>query len=256
LTAEDRDRLERGLAGETGLAAGDPLAASDRLATGDRWAAGGHLEVGSFALGHLAAHPLAPPIAAALGVSGYQLLADIAGVGAGRLGSHAFLLVAPDPDPRLPDAGPQLSLHHARLREDREASTFIQLAAQLGYLRLSGYRLVLERSGLRSKVAVIDPGTGAILIAIPERHARGPLGRGATASRLLAAARALPPAGAPADPRDSDLLRQVLVALALQDEQLGAAEAVAVAERALELVRSGAVTEAPAALEAAKRGAG
>ena len=33
----------------------------------------------------------------------------IAGVGAGRLGPQVFLLVAPDPDPTLPDAGTQVA---------------------------------------------------------------------------------------------------------------------------------------------------
>ena len=65
----------------------------------------------SFAVGHLAANPLPTGILGALGVGGYQLLADVAGVGAGRLGSQAFLLVAPDPDPALPQAGTQVALH-------------------------------------------------------------------------------------------------------------------------------------------------
>src|SRR5437763_1366030 len=55
--------------------------------------------------GYLADHPLPPGIVGALGLSGYQLLADLAGVGAGRLGPQAFLLVAPDPDPALPTRG-------------------------------------------------------------------------------------------------------------------------------------------------------
>ena len=58
----------------------------------------------SFRPGHLQAHPLPPGIVGALGLNGYQLLADVAGVGAGRLGPQVFLLVAPDPDPALPDA--------------------------------------------------------------------------------------------------------------------------------------------------------
>src|SRR3984885_5652680 len=116
----------------------------------------------SFGLGHLAEHPVPPGIVGALGLGGYQLLADVGGVGAGRLGPQAFLLVAPDPDPSLPDAGTQISLHHRRLKDEREASAFTQLAAQLGYLRLSGYRLALERAGLRSKVRLVNPATGAI----------------------------------------------------------------------------------------------
>ena len=81
--------------------------------------------------GHLAANPLPPGIVGALGLGGYQLLADVAGVGAGRLGRQVFLLVAPDPDPDLPEAGTQISLHQPRLRAESEATAFTQLAAQL-----------------------------------------------------------------------------------------------------------------------------
>src|ERR1700722_19353037 len=109
--------------------------------------------------GHLAAHPVPNGIVGALGLGGYQLLVDIAGVGAGRLGSQAFLLVAPDPNPSLPDAGTQISLHQPKLRDEREAMGYTQLAAQLGYLRLSGYRLALERSGMRTKVNIVNPAT-------------------------------------------------------------------------------------------------
>src|SRR5438270_5448027 len=122
----------------------------------------------AFEQAHLAAHPLPPGIVGSLGLAGYQLLVDIAGVGAGRLGSQMFLLMAPDPDPALPEAGTQIALHHSKLRDEAEAAAFVALAAQLGYLRLSGYRLALERSGLRSKVAVVNPATGAIVATIPE----------------------------------------------------------------------------------------
>src|SRR5207248_7229726 len=88
---------------------------------------------GAYPSGHLSEHPLPPGIVGALGLSGYQLLVDIAGVGAGRLGPQAFLLVAPDPDPALPDAGTQVSLHQPRLRDEAEVAAFTQLAAQLGY---------------------------------------------------------------------------------------------------------------------------
>src|SRR5947209_17787652 len=87
--------------------------------------------------GYLAEHPLSPGIVGALGLGGYQLLADIAGVGAARLGRQAFLLIAPDPDPANPNLGTQISLHHARLKEETEMAAFTQLAAQLGYLRLT-----------------------------------------------------------------------------------------------------------------------
>src|ERR1700759_784789 len=127
----------------------------------------------AFEQGYMGAHPLPPGIVGSLGLRGYQLLADVAGVGAGRLGPQAFLLVAPDPDPALPDAGTQIALHHTRVRDEAEASAFTQLAAQLGYLRLSGYRLALERHGLRSRVSVVDPATGAIAASIPDKHPGG-----------------------------------------------------------------------------------
>lgn len=153
----------------------------------------------SFGLGHLAEHPVPPGIVGALGLGGYQLLADVGGVGAGRLGPQAFLLVAPDPDPTLPDAGTQVTLHHRKFKDERELGSFTQLAAQLGYLRLSGYRLALERVGLRSKVAIVNPATGGIVATIPDKHPGGLLGfgGGGGAAALLAAVRTLPPAGAP-----------------------------------------------------------
>lgn len=205
--------------------------------------------------GYLQAHPLPPGIVGALGVGGYQLLADVAGVGAGRIGSQVFLLIAPDPDPALPDAGTQIALHHTRLKNEAEVGAFTQLAAQLGYLRLSGYRLTLERHGLRSRVGVLNPATGAIVATIPDKHPGGLLGFGAggnTAGRLLAAARSLPPAGAPPDLQNPELLRQVLLALALRDESVTGVEAAELADRALELTRGDAALDPPAALEAAK----
>jgi hypothetical protein len=209
--------------------------------------------------GHLAAHPLPPGIVGALGLGGYQLLADIAGVGAGRLGPQAFLLLAPDPDPALPDAGTQIALHHTRVRSDAEVAPYIQLAAQLGYLRLSGYRLAPERLGLRSKIAVVNPATGGIVATIPDKHPGGLFSRGGgagSAAGLLAVVRALPPAGAPPDLQNPELLRQVLLALALRDEEIGGAEAAELADRALELTRGNAALDPPAALEAARAAPG
>jgi hypothetical protein len=206
-----------------------------------------------FGSGHLQAHPLPRGIVGALGLSGYQLLVDIDGVGSGRLGPQAFLLVAPDPDPARPDAGTQIALHHGRLRDEREAAVFPQLAAQLGYLRLSGYRLALERAGLRSRASVVDPATGAIVLVVPDKHpGRLSLGGGAGAARLLAEARALPPAGPPPQLDDPELLRQVLLALALRDESVGGAEAADLADRALELTRANAALDPPAALAEAR----
>jgi hypothetical protein len=210
----------------------------------------------SFAPGHLASNPLPPGIVGALGLGGYQLLVDVGGVGAGRLGSQAFLLVAPEPDPSLPDAGTQIVLHQPRLKDEVEASAFVQLAAQLGYLRLSGYRLALERTGLRSKVNLVNPATGAIVAAIPDKAPGRLFGAGGSAPRLLAGIRGLPPAGPPPNLESPELLRQVLLALALRDESLGGAEAAELADRALELVRRGGGLDPPAALEAAKQDRG
>jgi hypothetical protein len=210
----------------------------------------------AFPPGHLATNPLPAGIVGALGLGGYQLLAEVAGVGAGRLGSQAFLLVAPDPDPTLPDAGTQISLHQTRLREEPELSAFTQLAAQLGYLRLSGYRLALERSGLRSKINVVNPATGGIVATIPDRHPGRLFGGGVNASRLLAGVRALPPAGPPPDTQNPELMRQVLLALALRDESLGGVEAAELADRALQLVSGDQRLDPPAALEAAKQAGG
>jgi hypothetical protein len=209
-----------------------------------------------FAPGHLASHPLPPGIVGALGIGGYQLLADVAGVGAGRLGSQAFLLVAPDPDPTLPDAGTQIALHQPRLRDEIEAIAFTQLAAQLGYLRLSGYRLALERVGLRSKVNLVNPATGGIVATIPDKQPGRLFGGGVSASRLVAGVRGLPPAGAPPDTSSPELLREVLLALALADESLSGAEAADVADRALALSAGERGLDPPALLEAAKREGG
>lgn len=210
----------------------------------------------SFRPGHLAENPLPAGVLGALGLNGYQLLADVAGVGAGRLGAHAFLLVAADPDPALPQAATHIALHQARLRDEAQAAAYVALAAQLGYLRLSGYRLAPERHGLRSKIKVVDPGTGAIPVTIPEVHPGRLFGGGAGVSRLLADVRGLPPAGPPPDAASPELLHQALLALALGDDSLGGAEAVRAADRALELVRADSSLDPPAALELAKRGSG
>jgi hypothetical protein len=206
----------------------------------------------TFEPGYLASHPLPTGIVGALGLSGYQLLADVAGVGAGRLGPQMFLLVAAEPDPNLPDPGTQISLHQPKLRDESDAFAFTQLAAQLGYLRLSGYRLSLERSGLRSKIHVVNPATGGVAATIPEKYPGKLFGGGVTASRLLATARSLPPAGPPPDTANPELMREVLLALALRDESVGGAEAADLADRALELAQRKAL-DPPAALEEAKK---
>src|ERR1700693_2155782 len=104
-----------------------------------------------FPTGHLAATPPPPGIVGALGLGGYQLLADVGGVGAGRLGSQAFLVVAPESVPGVPDPGTQIALHLKRLKDEAQANAYVQLAAQLGYLRLSGYRLALPSARPRRK---------------------------------------------------------------------------------------------------------
>jgi hypothetical protein len=207
--------------------------------------------------GHLASHPLPPGIVGALGLGGYQLLAEVAGVGAGRLGEQAFLLVAADPDPALPDPGTQISLHHQRMRDEAEVAAWTQLAAQLGYLRLTGYRLALDRDGLRTNIDLVDPATGRIAARIPARHpGRMSMRSPTSAAKLLAALRALAPAGPPPDAQNPELLRQVILALALGDEDIGAAEAVELADRAVLLVRATPALDPPAALSAARREAG
>jgi hypothetical protein len=203
--------------------------------------------------GHLASHPLPPGIVGALAIPGYQLLAEVAGVGAGRLGSQIFLLAAADPEPGNPDPGTQISLHNDRFRDESELPAWTQLAAQLGYLRLSGYRIALERDGLRSRISLVDPATGRIAAVIPARHP-GRMARKdpSTAPRLLAALRALPAAGSPPDPQDPELLRQVILGLALRDEAIGGAEAVELTDRAIALTHATPTLDPAAALAAAR----
>ena len=204
----------------------------------------------AFAQGHLASNPLPPGIVGALSLGGYQLLIDIAGVGAGRLGSHAFLVVAPEQDAH--DTGTQLALHQPKLRDEGEAMAYAQLAAQLGYLRLSGYRLALERNGLRSKVNVVNPATGGIALQIPDKQPGKLFGGGGGASKLLAAVRSLPPAGSPPDTQNPELMRQAYLALALSDDSISGAEAAELADKAFELASGDPSLDPQKALEAAK----
>jgi len=207
--------------------------------------------------GYLAEHPLPSGITGALGLAGYQLLADVGGVGAGRLGPQAFLLVAPDPDPSMPEAGTQIALHHTRLRDETEAASYVSLAAQLGYLRMSGYRLALERHGLRSRIRLVNPATGAVAAEIGDKHPGGLFSRGGgagSAAGLLAALRTLAPAGPPPDTSNPQLMRGVLLALALADDSVGGAEAADLADRALPLTAGESALEPRAALAAAKSG--
>lgn len=207
----------------------------------------------TFAPGHLQQNPLPPGVVGALTLTGYQLLVDVAGVGAGRLGPQAFLLVAPEPEDSTTPELTHISLHQTRLGTEQEALAYQQLAAQLGYLRLSGYRLALERTGLRSKIGLVNPATGAITLQIPDKHPGRLFGGGANVSSLLAAAKGLPPAGPPPDLQRPELLHQTLLALALGDESTGGAEAVALADRALELTQGDPSLDPSAALAAAKQ---
>jgi hypothetical protein len=205
----------------------------------------------AFSSGHLAEHPLPPGITGALSLGGYQLLADVGGVGAGRLGSQAFLVIAPEPGPGA-DVGTQISLHQTKLRDEVEAAAYVQLAAQLGFLRLSGYRVALERSGLRSKLALVNPASGAVAVTIPDRAGGRLFGAGATAPVLLAGAHSLAPAGPPPNLQQPEALREVLLALALADDSLDGAGAAEAADRALGLIRGDATLDPARALEAAK----
>jgi hypothetical protein len=204
--------------------------------------------------GYLEEHPLPPGIASALGITGYQLLAEVAGVGAGRLGSQAFLLAAADAEPNIPDPGTQIALHQPRFKDESDLPAFTQLAAQIGFLRLSGYRVVLERDGMRSHLSLMNPANGSIAMRIPAKYPGRLFGSGAvTAPRLLATARALAPAGPPPDTRNPELLNQVVLALALGDPDTTAHEAIELADKAVELAKANPELGPPAALEAARK---
>ena len=114
-------------------------------------------------------------------------------VGAGRIGSNVFLLVAPDPIPSLtghPDrAAPAAAEERGRRGRVHAARRPARVPAAVGY------RLTLERHGLRSKVGVLNPATGAIVATIPDKYPGGLFG-GATpqASCSPASARCRRPA--------------------------------------------------------------
>ena len=122
----------------------------------------------AFEQAYLAAHPLPPGIVGSLGLGGYQLLVDIAGVGAGRLGPQAFLLVAPEPDPRCPSRHPDLAAS-LKLRDEPRWPRSPSSPLSSATCALSGYRLALERHGLRSQINVVNPATGAIAVDDPRQ---------------------------------------------------------------------------------------
>jgi hypothetical protein len=202
--------------------------------------------------GHIQEHPLPSGILGALSLSGYQLLVDVAGVGVGRLGPQVFLLIVADAGPAS-DEMTHVSLHQTRLSDEREAVAYQQLAAQLGYLRLTGYRVALERAGLHSKVNLVDPATGGIAFQIPGKHPGKLFGGGVNVKSLLVAARALPPAGQPPDLQNPELLRQTFLALALRDESTSGAEAAELADRALTIAQGDSTLDPVAALAAARQ---
>jgi hypothetical protein len=203
--------------------------------------------------GHLQEHPLPSGITGALSLTGYQLLVDVGGVGVGRLGQHIFLLIVADAGPGA-DEMTHITLHQPRLGDERDAGAYQQLAAQLGYLRLSGYRVALERAGLHSKVGVINPATGGIALQIPAKHPGKLFGGGANVRSLLVSARGLPPAGEAPDLQNPELLRQTFLALALRDESTSGAEAAELADRALTIAQRDSTLDPVAALAAAKQG--
>jgi hypothetical protein len=107
-------------------------------------------------------------------------------------------------------------------------------------------------------VRLVDPATGAVAAVIEDRHPRRLFSRGSgqAASALAARLRALPPAGPPPDLADPELLRGVLLALALRDEEVSGADAAELADRALALMTAGGsgapALDPPAALERAR----
>ena len=131
---------------------------------------------------------------------------------------------------------------------------YTQLAAQLGFLRLSGYRLALQRQGLRTKISLVNPATGAIAAQIPEKHPGGLFGCSTTVVTLLATVKGLPPAGPPPDTENPEMLQQWFLAMALRDESLGGAQAAEVADRAVELIRANPNLSPDEAVAAAKQG--
>src|ERR1700722_9262285 len=93
-----------------------------------------------------------------------------------------------------------------------------------------------------------------MVATIPEKQPGRLFGGGGGAPQLLAATRALPPAGPPPDTQNPELMRQVLLAMALRDDTVGGAEAAELVDRALPMVSGEGALDPAAALEAAKRG--
>ena len=207
---------------------------------------------GAYPSGYLAEHPLPSGIVGALGLGGYQLLADVAGVGR----RPARAPGVPVDRARSGSIGSRSRARRSRcttrrLKDDAEMFAFTQLAAQLAYLRLTGYRLTPGAPRAAKPDQRRQPGHRRSRGGDPREARRDVRGH----ERLAAAAgvRALPPAGPPPDLQNSELLYQVLLSLALQDADVSGAEAADLADRALELTRQNKELAPPAALEAAKR---
>ena len=135
----------------------------------------------AFAAGHLAANPLPTGILGALGIGGYQLLADVAGVGAGRLGLKR--LPAGGPGSRShPAPGGYTDLSASAASEGRGRRVGVHPAGRApGLPAVIRLPPVLERSGMRSKINLLNPATGAVAMVIPDKHPGRLLG--GTASR-------------------------------------------------------------------------
>ena len=76
---------------------------------------------------------------------------------------------------------------------------------------------------------------------------------GEVTAPILASVRGLPQAGPPPDLGNPELLRQILLAMALRDDSIGGAEAAELADRALQLTQGQSAIDPAAAREAAKQ---
>jgi hypothetical protein len=216
----------------------------------------------AFSAHYLAEHPPPTGMLQALGVAGFRLLFEVAGVGVGRQGSDVFLVVAADPAPGGGEPGPtdtHVVGHQARFRDEAELNAWLELAAQLGLLRLGGWQLVLTRQGLRSSLEVLNPQTGAVTATIPDRLGGlgGRLmGRRQDPRSLVAGLRGLQPPEALAGPeRSREQLYGLYLSLAMQDpDVLGSDQAIAIADRAFELAEADPSLDPRQALAAARSG--
>ena len=194
-----------------------------------------------------------PESSGALGLGGYQLLVDIAGVGAGRLGPQAFLLVAPDPDPALPDAGTQISLHQTKLRDEAEMAAFTpargaaRLPAPVGLPARARALRAAEQGQPR------QPGERRDRREIPDKHPGRLFGGGTARRDCSRRSRALPPAGPAAGHAEPRAAAPGLAGAGAGGRHAGRRRGRGVADRALELAQGNPASIPPAAIEAAKQ---